>query len=65
MLRSAEGHADSQILLADMLWANYQNNFYNEFDKQNPDTDFYENIIEFSVGANFKINKNFIQLYKY
>jgi TPR repeat protein len=28
MLRSAEGHADSQILLADMLWANYQNNFY-------------------------------------
>lgn len=39
---------------------NYQNNFYNEFDKQNPDTDFYENIIEFSVGANFKINKNFI-----
>lgn len=39
---------------------NYQNNFYNEFDKQNPDTDFYENIIEFSLGANFKINKNFI-----
>jgi len=39
---------------------NYQNNFYNEFDKQNPDSDFYENIIEFSVGANFKINKNFV-----
>ena len=39
---------------------NYLNNFYNEFDKQNPDSDFYENIIEFSLGANFKINKNFI-----
>ena len=39
---------------------NYQNNFYNEFDKQNPDNDFYENIIEFAVGANFKVNKNFV-----
>ena len=40
------------------LGANYQNNFYNEFDKQDPDSDFYENIIEFSLGANFKINKS-------
>lgn len=37
---------------------NYQNNFYNEFDKQDPNSDFYENVIEFSVGANFKITKN-------
>ena len=41
------------------LGANYQNNFYNEFDKQDPNSDFYENIVEFSVGANFKINKSF------
>ena len=39
---------------------NYQNNFYNEFDKQNPNSDFYENVIEFSLGANFKITKNLI-----
>jgi hypothetical protein len=42
------------------IGANYQNNFYNEFDKQNPESDFYENIVEFAVGVNFKVNKNFI-----
>jgi hypothetical protein len=40
---------------------NYQNNFYNQFDKQVPNSaDFYENVIEFSLGANFKITKNLI-----
>lgn len=39
---------------------NYQNNFYNEFDKQTPTSAFYENVIEFSLGANFKITKNLI-----
>lgn len=39
---------------------NYQNNFYNEFDKQNLTPAFYENVIEFSLGANFKITKNLI-----
>ena len=34
------------------------NNHYNEFDKQTPTTGFYENIVEFSAGANFKITKN-------
>jgi len=40
------------------LGANYQNNFYDNFDKQNPDGSFYENVVEFSLGANFKINKS-------
>ena len=39
---------------------NYQNNFYNEFDKQDASPEFYENIIEFSLGANFKMTKNMI-----
>ena len=39
---------------------NYQNNFYNEFDKQTPTTGFYENVLEYSLGANFKIMKNLI-----
>lgn len=39
---------------------NYQNNFYDEFDKQTPSSSFYENVIEFSLGANFKITKNLI-----
>ena len=40
------------------LGLNYMNNHYNEFDKQTPTTGFYENIVEFSAGANFKITKN-------
>ncbi|MEI8293927.1 MAG: hypothetical protein WCG66_08040 [bacterium] len=39
---------------------NYLNNYYNQFDKQNPSPSFYENIVEFSLGANFKINKNIV-----
>lgn len=39
---------------------NYQNNFYDEFDKQALSPDFYENIIEFSLGANFKITKTLV-----
>jgi hypothetical protein len=42
------------------LGANYQNNFYNQFDDQVSSPDFYENVVEFAVGANFKINKNLI-----
>ncbi len=36
---------------------NYLNNFYDEFDRNENQSDFYENIIEFAVGANFKITK--------
>jgi hypothetical protein len=39
---------------------NYQNNFYNEFDKQDESPEFYENIIEFALGANFKMTKDLI-----
>jgi hypothetical protein len=39
------------------LGMNYQNNFYNEFDRNEDASDFYENIIEFTAGANFKITK--------
>jgi hypothetical protein len=36
---------------------NYQNNYYNEFDKNVNYPDFSENVIQFSFGANFKINE--------
>jgi len=39
------------------LGFNYLNNFYDEFDRNENQSDFYENIIEFSAGANFKITK--------
>jgi len=39
---------------------NYQNNFYDEFDKQTLSPAFYENIIEFALGANFKITKELV-----
>lgn len=38
---------------------NYQNNYYNEFDKNVNYPDFSENVIQFSFGANFKINEKF------
>jgi hypothetical protein len=40
---------------------NYLNNFYDEFDRNENQSDFYENIIEFAVGANFKIT-NYLTL---
>lgn len=36
---------------------NYQNNYYNEFDKNVTYPDFTENVIQFSLGANFQWNK--------
>jgi len=42
------------------LGFNYLNNYYNEFDKQDLSPAFYENILEFSAGANFKITKNVV-----
>jgi hypothetical protein len=44
--------------LAFNLGFNYLNNHYNEFDKQTAESGFYENILEFAVGANFKVTKN-------
>lgn len=40
---------------------NYLNNFYNESDDPAATgDDFYENIVEFAVGLNFKINQNVV-----
>ena len=39
---------------------NYLNNYYNEFDTPVNNSNFYENIIEFALGANFKLNDNFV-----
>lgn len=39
------------------LGLNYLNNFYDEFDRNENASDFYENIIEFAVGANFNITR--------
>jgi hypothetical protein len=39
---------------------NYLNNYYNEFDTPENNPNFYENIIEFALGANFKLNDNFV-----
>jgi hypothetical protein len=39
------------------LGFNYLNNFYNEFDRNENQSDFYENILEFAVGANFNITR--------
>jgi predicted porin len=42
---------------------NYLNNYYNEFDQSDfitPQPNFYENIIEFTIGANFKLNDNIV-----
>jgi len=39
------------------LGFNYLNNFYDEFDRNEDESDFYENVLEFAVGANFNITK--------
>jgi hypothetical protein len=39
------------------LGFNYLNNFYDEFDRNENQSDFYENILEFAVGANFNITR--------
>jgi hypothetical protein len=39
------------------LGFNYLNNYYNEFDRNENQSDFYENILEFAVGANFNITR--------
>lgn len=39
---------------------NYLNNYYNEFNKGENLTNFYENIIEFTLGANFKLSDHFV-----
>ena len=39
------------------LGFNYLNNFYDEFDRNENESDFYENVLEFAVGANFNITK--------
>ncbi|MFZ4588894.1 MAG: hypothetical protein ACOYNG_07920 [Terrimicrobiaceae bacterium] len=49
--------------LALTLGLNYQNNFYNEFDKPVTNPDFYENIFEFSAGVNFNFSETaFLQI---
>jgi hypothetical protein len=39
---------------------NYLNNYYNEFNQPATNPDFYENIVEFAVGLNFKLNDNIV-----
>jgi len=39
---------------------NYLNNYYNEFDEPVTNPNFYENILEFALGANFKINDHMV-----
>lgn len=39
---------------------NYLNNYYNEFNTPVTNPNFYENVIEFTLGANFKLNDNMV-----